>query len=355
MSNEHKKVGNRLYFMNDKNIRDGLVAHKVKAEHLIKLFLDKGIIVPTDCSKEALLDLIQTMRFDYHDYLYLSSILESHDKRDSQSTTELPVKTSVSNITTAANAAKTSLSKDEIDLSINMTGKKVTIDVSYIDVDFSKAPMRQRTPRKGTIEIDISNNDETSIRFPSTDIGKKVKEKILFELNKQFTNPVEAIEIDFQHSTAEKRTAFFTKLITLPGYDVEDVVNVNVRNALGEDEESDAIGLVRKAALSGKVLLTSDVYNSFSTGDYNIYKIVWKIRKVEPATGSNQSDCFTVEAKFDDIINSKGFSYQVKSVQRYNNSRSNLNATSVKPEKNEVDLLAKLIYKTAVGIYSELT
>jgi hypothetical protein len=357
MKSEHEKFGNRLYFMNDKNIRDGLVAQRVKTSHLSKFLIDKGVLVPKDGSKETLLNMLKTFRFDYFDYVYLSSILENPDRRDSESTIEIPETISRGDINLAVTAVKTECAKDEVGISMEMIGKKAVLDINYVDTDYSKAPMRQRTQKKGTIEIEFSEEGETSIRFPATEVGKKIKEKLINQLRQTLKNIPAPIEIDFEHSTPKLRTDFFTKLISLPNYDVYDVVNVSVRNSRGDsdEDEPDLTGHVRKAALSGISLLTSDIYKSFPSEDYNIYKIVWKIRKIENASGSNQSDCFTVEAKFDDAVKSKGFSYQVKLVQRYNSSRSDLNTSTDKPDKNQVETLSKLIFKTAAAIYTELT
>lgn len=355
MSTEHNKKGNRLYFMNDKNIRDGLLAHRVKTEHLISLLLNKGVIVAQDSNKSTLLEILQTMRFDYHDYVYLSAILENPDRRDSQSTTELPTKCTAVQVTEALKNVTKICSNDEIDVSIKLSGKKAKVEFNYVDIDYSKAPMRQRTPKKGVLEIDFSSGDDTSIRFPATDVGKKVKDQLITEITRNLGQELKPIEIDFEHSSPKTRTDFFTKLISLPGYSVYDVVVVSVRNAGGEDNESDFTGQVRRAALSGKGLLTSEIYKSFPSKEYNIFKIVWKVQQIDVGGNSDKSDCYLVEAKFDDIKNSNGFSYQVKSVQRYNESRNSLNSTPVKPEKLEADELAKVLFNTAATLYTELT
>lgn len=376
MSREHLKNGNRLYFMNDKNIRDGLVAQKVKAEHLVKFLQDKSIFVDSDISKDVLVTMIQTMRFDYFDYVYLSSLLENHDKRDNQSTTDLPAKFTSSKVNKAAETVRKSLADDEIELKITTSGKKTVVEMSYVDIDYSKAPMRQKTPRKGKIEINFADENDTSVQFPATEVGKKVKALLIKEMNNQLSEAVVPVEIDFEHATPSKRNEFFTSLLALPDYDVYDVVSVSVKSASGqgsededEDEDSVVTGELRNAALSGKNLLESNVYQSLTKSNYNIYRISWKLREVKsiktnPEDGeekvvlsstSEHSDCFNVEAKFDDKDKSKGFSYKIKTVQRYNESKSRLNSTKAKPDKVEVEDLAKCLYKKAVETYIKLT
>lgn len=358
MNKENKKVGNRLYFMNDKNIRDGLVAQRVKAENIADILLDKGVVVSPNSSKEELLDIAQKVRFDYYDYIQLCTLLENRDRRDSQSTSELPQKCTKGNITKAFNEVKKSMSEDEVSLNlISSSSTKFNIEANYVDIDYSKAPMRQRSRKKGAIEIEVNKDTgETSIRFPATDVGKEVKNKLIKAISKQLKTPVVPIEIDYEHATTKERTEFFTRLIQLENYEVYDVVNVNVRNigSSKDDTESDFTGQVRKAVLSGQELLASKIYDSFPSDKYHIYKIVWKVREIQPSLGSDKSDCYTVEAQFDNSEKSKGFRYQVKTVQRY--SRGTLNATpSNKLDKHVAEKLSKLIYKTAVSIYTDMT
>lgn len=368
MRREHLKNGNRLYFMNDKNIRDGLVAQKVKAEHLIKFLQDKGIFVDRNSSKDDLVAAIQTMRFDYFDYVYLSSLLEHHDKRDNQAKTELPTKFTATKVTKAADDLRKALAEEEIEATHTISGKKAIIEFSYVDIDYSKAPMRQKTPKKATVVVDFSGENDTGIDFPSTEMGKKVKNLLVKELNSQLPEPIAPIDIELEHTTPADRNKFFTSLLALPSYEVFDVEKVSVAHSSGKDEdESDVTGELRNAALSGKNLLESDVYQGLAKTNYNIYRISWKLRKVVIIKSSDksdddivtssaaQSDCFTVEAKFDDKENFKGFSFSIKTVQRYNQNKSRLNSTTAKPDKSEVDMLSKHLYSTAVKIYTELT
>ncbi|WP_413112602.1 hypothetical protein [Thaumasiovibrio sp. DFM-14] len=371
MSREHLKNGNRLYFMNDKNIRDGLVAQKVKAEHLVKFLHDKCIFVDRHSSKDDLVAVIQTMRFDYFDYVYLSSLLEHYDKRDNQAKTELPTQFTAKKVSKAADDLRKALAEEEIEATHTISGKKAIIEFSYVDTDYSKAPMRQKTPRKAKIIIDFSAKDDTGIDFPSTETGKKVKNLLVKELNNQLPKPVVPVDIELEHTKPENRNRFFTSLLALPGYEVFDVEKVSVAHSSGKDEdENDVTGELRNAALSGKNLLESAVYQGLAKTNYNIYRISWKLREKVTIKSSNQSedddavtstssaaqsDCFTVEAKFDDKEHFKGFSFSIKAVQRYNQSKSRLNSTTAKPDKSEVDKLSKRLYSTAVKIYTQLT
>ncbi|OEE30758.1 hypothetical protein A1QO_15615 [Vibrio genomosp. F10 str. ZF-129] len=366
MTEEHKSVGNRLYFMNDKNIRDGLTAQRVKSEHLITFLAKKGIYVAQDSSKLRLIDMVQTMRFDHADYLYISSLLENPDRRDNQSTTELPADFNVGKVNTALTAVTTKLQSKEVGIKVKASGKKVMVEASYVDTDFSKAPMRQRTPKTALIEIDVSGSKDTSIRFPANEMGKELRDLIVSEMNKQLTQSVKPIEIDFEHHPHELRTKFFTKLLSLDDYQIFDVINVNVRNARGDNEENDVASQLRHVALSGKNLLTSNIYQSLAQNKYNIYRMSWKVRKavtikVDPKDASkdvfsfDMSDCFTIEAKFDDKERSKGFNYKVKAVHRYNKSKGVLNVTTGQLNNHEVDELSKLLVKSATAAFVELT
>ncbi|MDM6727807.1 hypothetical protein, partial [Klebsiella grimontii] len=76
-------------------------------------------------------------------------------------------------------------------------------------------------------------------------------------------------------------------------------------------------------------------------------------REIIPALGSDQSVCYTVEIEFSDKDKAKGLKYCVKTVQRFS-AKNKLNITTDNPLKNEQEKIGKLIYKTALDVYSKI-
>lgn len=355
MNEEYSAFGKKLYFMNDKNIHDGLLARKVKVSDLAMFLKSRGFLVSKLSTKEDLLTVLKTIRFDYFDYCELSSILENPDRKDNISNEVLDEKINTSTVSRAVNKINESLGSDDVELNLLVeSGKKFSVEVNYIDIDYTKPPMRQRTNKKEIIEIKV--DDETNIVFPATDMSKKVKDELVSYISESIDKKIIPKVIDFSHKSCEKRTLFFTRLINeIPSHDVFDVVSISVKSASREASASatkNLTGLVRNAVLTGKELLESNIYQSLPGSEYYIYKISWKVREIQPGVTSSVSDCYTIEAQFDDSENGKGFRYLVKQVQRYSSGK--LNISYGKMVKSEFDEMSDMVYKTALKIYESI-
>ncbi len=376
MSNPEKKFGHSIYYMNDQNIRDGLLAQKVKASHLIKILKDRNIIVSPLSSKEELINMLKFIRFDYYDYVHLSAILANQDKKESKSSIDIDKKVTSRQILSTFESIKGVLEARQITAEVSQqSNKKITINFEYVEFDHSKPPMRQKSLRKGVVECDITNTG-AMLNYPANKVGAIIKDHLIEQLSKKLDTELKPIEFDFENSNVATRNNFFLSVINnVEKYEVYDVVTVAVKkieekkakessssgdsnNDSDNDSDNDSVGEaftgeVRNAILRGNQILTSKVYSGLNTGNYYIYKITWKIREIIPNVGADQSDCFTVEIEFSDKDKAKGLKYCVKTVQRFS-TKNKLNVTTENPLKNEQEKLGKLIYKTALDVYSKI-
>lgn len=372
MSNPEKKFGHSIYYMNDQNIRDGLLAQKVKASHLIKILKDRNIIVSPLSSKEELINMLKFIRFDYYDYVHLSAILANQDKKESKSSIDIDKKVTSRQILSTFESIKGVLEARQITAEVSQqSSKKITINFEYVEFDHSKPPMRQKSLRKGVVECDITNTG-AMLNYPENKVGAIIKDHLIEQLSKKLDTELKPIEFDFENSNVATRNNFFLSVINnVDKYEVYDVVTVAVKkieekkakesSSSGDsnnDSDNDSVGEaftgeVRNAILRGNQILTSKVYSGLNTGNYYIYKITWKIREIIPNVGADQSDCFTVEIEFSDKDKAKGLKYCVKTVQRFS-TKNKLNVTTENPLKSEQEKLGKLIYKTALDVYSKI-
>lgn len=374
MSNIEKKHGHSIYYMNDQNIRDGLLAQKIKPLHLIKLLKERNIIVSPSSTKDELIMMLKFIRFDYYDYIYLSSLLANQDKKESKSSIDINKKVTTTQIVQTFDAIKNTLDQHQITAEVTKQGqKKVVINYEYTEFDHSKPPMRQKSFRKGIIECDI-NETGAMLNYPANKVGAIIKDELIKQLSEKLETQLKPIEFDFEYSSISKRNQFFISVInSIENYDVFDVVTVAVKkiedkkdqknpsinnNNTDTDSSNDSVGdaftgEVRNAILRGRQILTSKIYRGLNVDNYYIYKITWKIREIIPMVGSDKSDCYTVEIEFNDKNKAKGLQYCVKAVQKYS-SRDMLNVTTENPLKSEQEKLGKLIYQTALKVYSSL-
>lgn len=375
MSNIEKKYGHSIYYMNDQNIRDGLLAQKIKPLHMIDILKERNIIVSPLSTKEELINMLKFIRFDYYDYIYLSALLANQDKKESKSSIDINKKVTTSQIVQTFDAIKSSLAEKQITAEVTKLGqRKVVINYSYIEFDHSKPPMRQKTSRKAIIECDISDTG-AMLNYPANKVGAIIKNELIKQLSEKLETELKPIEFDFEYSSISKRNEFFLSVInSIESYDVYDVVTVAVKkieekkdpktpsfsnDVFSADGTNDSVGEaftgeVRNAILRGRQILTSKIFSGLNIDNYYIYKITWKIRKHVPKIGSDKSNCYTVEIEFSDKNKAKGLQYCVRAVQKYS-SRDVLNVTTENPLKSDQEMLGKLIYQTALKVYSSLT
>lgn len=356
MSEVLKDFGASLYFMNDKNIHDGLLAKRIKVEHLNAILKNRGILVSESSNKNELVEMLKTIRFDYFEYIHLSSLLENPDRRDSKSRADIKEKIQVSDIQDAADSIKEKLKDKSVGIDVKViSSKKIILEASYIDIDYTRPPMRQKIRKKAEIEINVNSKD-TNINFPATKMGKLLKDAIIAKVIESSGNNISPVEVDFEFKPIIKRSEFFTKLISsINNYEVYDVVGICLKREGGvsnEEVHENFTGTVRNAVLTGKGILSSKIYGSLPSEHYFIYKIIWKIRYKDLTKGSEESDCFTVEAQFDEPDKGKGFKFLIKSMQRF--TRGKLNSTPDNVDRYMSDKLSKLVYESAIRIYEEV-
>ncbi len=356
MSSSLQAFGASLYFMNDKNIHDGLLAKRITTDHMISILKNRGILVSAHSTKNELLQMFKTIRFDYFEYVHLSALLENPNRKDSKSRTDIKEKVTINHINNAANNIKDKLKETGAGVKVEaISAKKILLKTSYLDIDYTRPPMRQKLRKTAIVEINIDGKT-TNINYPATKMGKQLKEEIVSQAKESFGSDIEPIEIDFEFKPIKLRTDFFTRLISgIDGYDVFDVVSTCLKREgkeSGEEKDEDFTGTVRNAVLTGRSVLTTKIYDSLPDEKYYIYKITWKIRYNDKSKGTDESDCYTIEAQFDESDKAKGFKYLVKSVQRYTQNKLNSSTSTV--EKSKANELSKLVYESALKIYQNL-
>ena len=85
-------TGPSIYIPSDKNIYDALQHKKVRHSEVLKFLRNRGLIVSPNLDKSELSRSISQLTFDYHDYLFLTKLLENPNRKEK--TTRVTVKTS---------------------------------------------------------------------------------------------------------------------------------------------------------------------------------------------------------------------------------------------------------------------
>src|SRR5690606_2786270 len=84
----HMKGGS-LYFVSDKSVHDALVQHRFKKSDLSTIFLNRGIIVSPQTSREEVASYFSTLNHDFYDHNMIANVFASNPRKEKTSVTSI--------------------------------------------------------------------------------------------------------------------------------------------------------------------------------------------------------------------------------------------------------------------------
>jgi hypothetical protein len=346
MKNKH---GSSIYIPSDKNLYDVLQDKRVKQSDALKFLRGRGIFVSSKLNKTELSKIISQLTFDYHDYIFLTKLLENPNRKEKITNTIL--KTSSNNdefIKTCQMLQKNNDSSDSY--KVEKRENSVVLIATYIDIDLSRTELKQRTVRKCEIELQ-ADGDNTIVRMPATEKGREITDKFKMLLSEIKDEKFEEEMISLENIiNPEARSFFFDTLIkSIPGYQFDDVTNVNVCHEIDTLEEEDddersshIAGFIKNAALTGEGVLVSKEFKQLHSDGFFISKIVWTV--IDPLP---DGDKIELEAQFGNPKSCTDFKYLVRVVFNYNEKTASHNVSRRSPSRIETDTLNIKLEKAA--------
>lgn len=339
--------GPSIYIPSDKNIYDALQHKKIRHSDIINFLRNRGILLSLEVSKDELSKVFSNLTIDYHDYLLITKLLENPNRKEK--TTRATFKTSSDDSTVlkaCQKIAKLNISSDSYKV-VKREGSTVVV-VTYVDIDFTKTELRQKSTKQCEVEIQTGNN-EITVRMPANKKGKEISDKIKNELSTMTGSKIEEEVISLENITdAEDRTLFFYELIrSIPNYKIEDVSTVDFYhdisdlNEESEDEEKFS-GFIRKAVLAGGGVLESPEFNQLHSRGFFISRIVWTV-----VDEVQSGDKVELEAQFGNPSNCTDFKYLVRGIYNYNDNKIGYNLTRRSPSKTETNDFNNRLEKSA--------
>lgn len=352
MTNTH---GPSIYIPNDKNIFDALQHKKVTHSTLLEFLRKRGVFLSSNIEKDELVSLIASLTLDYHDYLWLCKQLENPNRKDK--TTHSVMKGEVSNeqIMKACKTVKANIGIDD-SVKIVKKGDTTSLVVTYVDIDFTKTELRQRTVKKCVIELE-KKGQEITIKRPANKKGNEILEKVKTVLIGQNTTKLEEAVISLEgFAEAKVRSEFFDYLIrNVKGYKFDNVSSVDVYHQVDElgdeDDKQDArlAGYINKAALAGQGVLESQEFNQLHKRGFFICKIIWTVDSV--IKGGDRAE---LEAQFGTPKSCTDFKYTARGVFNYNERTMIHNVTRRPTSSLENDELNSLLKDAAERAYDHI-
>lgn len=339
-------TGPSIYVPTDKNIFDALQHKKVTLSELVYFLRKRGIIVSNQSSKQRLIEKISSLTLGYSDFCWIGKLLENPNRKDKTTHSKLNGEVLDNQIQSACAVVKANLnSLSDDSVKITKKGSCTTLTVTYVDHDFTKTEMRQRTLK--TCEIELENSDSgVVIKFPSTkkakDVSNSLKLAMQAEVTKDKGHELEEFSISLLSITdAAVRSKFFDVLIrNIPGFEFDNVSSVDVyhldENEKDEFDEDDGASsrfasYINKAALAGEGVLDSTEFSQLHTRGFYIYKIIWTSIDTK-----NEGPKVEFEARFGKPDSCTDFMYTVRGTYPFNDRTlaHNITRKAATPHEN---------------------
>lgn len=314
--------------------------------------------------KQQLIEKISSMTLGYLDFDWIGKILENPNRKDKTTHSTLKGELDTKQITSACETVKANLSIGNDDsVKVSKKGNVTTVKVTYVDHDFTKTEMRQRSVK--TCEVEIEQSDTGVVmKLPSTKKGKEVSEQLTGALKYQ-AKTASGIDLD-EHSIslesitdAKVRSSFFDLLIrNIPNFTLDTVTSVDVYNFEQEqtdefeDDDSEArlASYINKAGLNGAGVLESKEFNQLHTRGFYIYRIVWLATEK-----CKEGPKVEFEAQFGNPAKCTDFNYKVRGLYHFNSrgglhNVSRVGATPMENQRYNLNIRdgSELSYKKAI-------
>ncbi|MCS6130017.1 hypothetical protein G3485_23340 [Shewanella baltica] len=339
-------AGPSIFIPTDKNIFDALQHKKVTQGELVTFLRKRGILVALGASKQELIEKICSLTLSYADINWIGRLLENPNRKDKTTHANLKGDVEDKHITGACSLVKANLSADGDD-SVKMTksGNKTTLTITYVDQDFTKTELRQRTVKTCEIQIE-KGKDGVVMKLPSTKKAREISEQLKTALKAQVTKDsgeeLEEFSISLESMpVAAIRSQFFDFLIrNVDGFEFDNVSSVDVyhleQGLRDEFEEEGAearlASYINKAALAGEGVLESTEFKQLHTRGFYIYRIIWTA-----VDKSFEGPKVEFEAQFGQPDSCTEFMYTVRGLYPYNSRTAEHNVTrkGVSPYEND--------------------
>lgn len=339
--------------MTDKNIYDALQHRKVTIKAIHENLLDRGILLSLDEEKESVSKYVSGLLHDYHDYMYLGSMLENTNRKEpfTNSVMEVDVESKkIKEYCEEVQAAKEELGET---IKISRDGNLTVITATYTEVDHTKTEMTQKTTKQATVEIE-KDGAELIIRQQANkkamEIASYFKKTIKESEGKDDIEIFEKIISLESVAQPEARSHFFDVLIrSVEGYDLDNVKKVDVKysseDVEGVTDDEDILGHIQKAVLNGDGVLQSAEFNQLHDSGFYITKITWYSvdslpggDRVEFSAGfGNPDKCTDYKYRIGQIFNAK--------------SLSDFNVTGRQPSNVETKVLIRKLEAASLIAY----
>ncbi|MGE6314673.1 hypothetical protein ACQKC1_02645 [Shewanella baltica] len=349
---------NYLYSVTDKALYDGLNQHKITSNHIVDMFLKRGVLVSKQTLKKSLAQSFCRYHHDYYDHQLIAEVLGMTPRKEKITSSFIKTECKADDFWSAAEDLKKKIINNNDQCNIYSESGSIIIDITYSSLHYEKSEFNQIVKKNAKIEI-IKKDDKYIIRRPDNEKMDDYVDDILNTLS-ETENEVEKKDINLFSVTDPKlRSKFFNIFVEgIPKYKLKNVSDVFVFNPDCKYNSEDMASLedgdlpeIKKVSLKGVSVLDSPELSDLFKRGFYIWKIRWAIEE-----NLADPDIFEFEAQFNNMEDFTGFSYISKGYWKYKgNGEYNKNKSQLEPGQNSrfITLLEKCALETMELIQAE--
>lgn len=363
-------------YLGDEELYELLSSKNVPRRELLRTARRMGLVFGEKAAEQ---DVRSALALVPSSWPLVSGVLKSIEKPDREERktsihiTNCDGKTDVAEIvkqTQTARADKFS----EIYNPVKVDEKTYKVEVTYTEVDYSRAVVYQRQEKQLTVEI-TKDGDKVSFIHSANDRAMHIVNELKSKLGFKPNVAPEILRISLQAIRDPLvRTRFFTELIkTVDGYRYLNATHLNVDRRFppeeaekeGHEVQGDATeeaaataatervskkikGLVNQVALRGDQVLADELYRTVEKSGYYISNISWSCKKQsDPRYGI---DCV---AGFKDPIKADEFTFDVVRAWQYKSETPDEEET-LHPTEAERRELNRLLEASALKAFDSI-
>lgn len=357
-----------IYFANDKDIYDLLMSSKVhySDKKLLEMLRERGIVISSEMDREKLVRFFSTLPHDYHSFEMLLSQLPQRLNASKKQTTKISCDATIDQLSSIVLQLQDDReSKFNDSYSVSVGSDSVDVDVHYTEMDYSKARLRQRKTREAKFEI-VVDAEGVKIRSDSAEKMTEIVRDLESRIENAFVDAkLDKLSLDC-FFTPEQISEFFVSLATnMPGYSLVDVMTIKLEKMEGrsgdtedteDTEDIDPIVYehgVKKAILSGDVLLASPEFQSLSDSGFFISNIRWVSSKVGNLHKYEFTASFDQSSDERELVYSVDGIYKNKGDGKYNLTRQNVTCGGKKVLLTDLEDHAASLLIASSGVSDE--
>lgn len=357
-----KFVQHASYYLDDKDLSDLFTAQNVSPRFLLRFARRRGLFLSDKGTKEDLVRALCMAPISWEDVSVIAEAINSEDRDTKQMTVQLTSGVDFSGLPAALERVKSWLEANREIPTITKVGDNAyKLEVGFLELQPQRTRPLQRVERRVTIEIEQVEG-RLDIRFSAHEHARQIVRKLVGEIpSKQDDKKSERTVSLWSVHEPLLRIKFFTDLINnIDGFVLSEVTDLQVdrrfptaekgdadeNQQTPEDDEQkkEAVGLVKRAILSGESLLNSDFYRKLRDAGYYIGSVIWTANELG---GARRQVEFS--AGFKDPILATDFIFDIRRV-----AKRDKDGEYGKPERNQPVDRPRLLKLIEAGAYTAM-